>query len=257
MKWVQLYGNWNILWHRHSLGLEWKLTFSSPVTTAEFSKVAGMLSAALSTESPFKILNNLAGIPSPPLSLFVVMFPKAHLTSHSRMFDSRWVEHTIMVILVIETFSVQFCIFLPPLLLLQGPYISILYCAHLCVECSLGISSFLEEISSLFHLLLSSVSLHCSLKKAFWFLLSILWNSAFSWVNLSLFPLSLVYLLFSAICKTSSDNHFAFLYFFFWGMVLVTISCTMLQTSVHSSSGSLPLPDLIPQVYLSPPLLIH
>ena len=30
------------------LGLEWKLTFSSPVATAEFSRFAGMLSAALS-----------------------------------------------------------------------------------------------------------------------------------------------------------------------------------------------------------------
>ena len=32
----------------HSLGLEWKLTFSSPVAPAEFSKFAGILSAALS-----------------------------------------------------------------------------------------------------------------------------------------------------------------------------------------------------------------
>ena len=31
-----------------SLGLEWKLTFSSPVATAEFSSFAGILSAALS-----------------------------------------------------------------------------------------------------------------------------------------------------------------------------------------------------------------
>ena len=31
-----------------SLGLEWKLTFSSPVATAEFSKFANILSAALS-----------------------------------------------------------------------------------------------------------------------------------------------------------------------------------------------------------------
>ena len=30
-----------------SLGLKWKLTFSSSVATAEFSKFAGMLSAAL------------------------------------------------------------------------------------------------------------------------------------------------------------------------------------------------------------------
>ena len=34
--------------------------------------------------------------------------------------------------------------------------------------------------------------------------------------------------LFSGICKTSSDNHFAFLHFFFLGMVLITTSCTML-----------------------------
>ena len=36
------------LWHCLSLALEWKLTFSSPVATAEFSKFAGILSAALS-----------------------------------------------------------------------------------------------------------------------------------------------------------------------------------------------------------------
>ena len=39
---------WNILWHCLSLGLQWKLTFSSPVATAEFSKFAGILNAALS-----------------------------------------------------------------------------------------------------------------------------------------------------------------------------------------------------------------
>ena len=41
-------GSLSILWHCLSLGLEWKLTFSSPVATAEFSKFAGILSAALS-----------------------------------------------------------------------------------------------------------------------------------------------------------------------------------------------------------------
>ena len=38
----------SILWHCLSLGLEWKLTFSSSVATAEISKFAGILSAALS-----------------------------------------------------------------------------------------------------------------------------------------------------------------------------------------------------------------
>ena len=45
---MQLCGSLSILWHCLSLGLGWKLTFSSPVATAEFSKFAGVLSAALS-----------------------------------------------------------------------------------------------------------------------------------------------------------------------------------------------------------------
>ena len=43
------------------------------------------------TASSFRIWNSSTGIPSPPLSLFIVMLPKAHLTSYSRMSGSRWV----------------------------------------------------------------------------------------------------------------------------------------------------------------------
>ena len=43
------------------------------------------------TASSFRIWNSSTGIPSPPLDLFIVMFPKAHLTLHSRMSGSRWV----------------------------------------------------------------------------------------------------------------------------------------------------------------------
>ena len=39
----------------------------------------------------FRIWNSSARIPSPPLVLFIVMLPKVHLTSHSRMSGSRWV----------------------------------------------------------------------------------------------------------------------------------------------------------------------
>ena len=46
LKWVKFCSSLNILWHCPSLGLEWKLTFSSSVTTAEFSKFAGLLNAA-------------------------------------------------------------------------------------------------------------------------------------------------------------------------------------------------------------------
>ena len=35
---MQLCGSLNILWHCLSLGLEWKLTFSSPLATAEESE---------------------------------------------------------------------------------------------------------------------------------------------------------------------------------------------------------------------------
>jgi len=43
------------------------------------------------TASSFRIWNSSTGIPSPPLALFVLMLPKAHLTLHSRMSGSRWV----------------------------------------------------------------------------------------------------------------------------------------------------------------------
>ena len=36
------------LWDWNEMGLEWNLTFSSPVATAAFSKFAGILSVALS-----------------------------------------------------------------------------------------------------------------------------------------------------------------------------------------------------------------
>ena len=41
-----------------------------------------------SQSSLFRILNSSSGISSPPLALFVVMLPKAHLISHSRMSGS-------------------------------------------------------------------------------------------------------------------------------------------------------------------------
>ena len=52
-------------------------------------------------------------------------------------------------------------------------------------------------------------------------------------------PLPFTSLLFTAICKASSDNHFAFLHFFSLRMVLIPVSCTRSWTSIHSSSGTL------------------
>ena len=91
VRWVQLCSSLNILWHCLSLGLEWKLIFSSLVATAEFSKFADSIECSTFTASTYRIWNSSAGIPSPPVVLFVVMLPKAHLTFHSRISGSRWV----------------------------------------------------------------------------------------------------------------------------------------------------------------------
>ena len=113
------------------------------------------------TESSSRIWNSSTGIPPPPLALFVVMLSKAHLTSHSRMSGSRWVvtpwwlsgsEDLFCTVLFILTTSPYY------LLLPLGPYHFCPFCAHLCMKCSLAISDFPEEISSLSHCI---VFLYC------------------------------------------------------------------------------------------------
>ena len=108
------------------------------------------------------------------------------------------------------------------------------------MKCSLG--------SLVFPILLfSSISLHWSLRKAFLSLLATLWNSAFKWVYLPFSPLPFMSFLFSVICKASSDNHFAFLPFFFWGWSwsLPPVQCHKLPSIVHQA---LCLSDLIPWI---------
>ena len=49
------------------------------------------------TASSFRTWNSWAGIPSPPLALFVVMFPKAHMTSDSRTSGlGEWSHHAYL-----------------------------------------------------------------------------------------------------------------------------------------------------------------
>ena len=120
------------------------------------------------------------------------------------------------------------------------------------MKCSLGISNFLEEIASLSH------------SVAFLYFFALITEEGFLispcyslelWVEmvyLSFSPLSSASLLFSASCKASSDNHYAFLHFFFLRMVLIPAFYTMSWTSIHNSSGT--LSALIPWVYLSLPV---
>ena len=111
------------------------------------------------------------------------------------------------------------------------------------MKSSLGISNFLEEISSLSHSVVFLYFFALITEEGFLNLSLLFFGTLHS--NRYIFPFLLcLLLLFVAICKAFSDNHFAFLHFFFLGMVLITASYTVSRTSVHSSSGS--LSDLIP-----------
>ena len=155
------------------------------------------------TASSFRVWNGSTGIPSPPLALLVVMLPKAHLSSHSRISGSKWV-------ITPSWLSGSWRSFL---------FSSSVYSCHLFLISSASVRSipFLSFIEPIFVigpsliflkrylvfpiLLFSSISLHWSLRKAFLSLLAILWNSAFKWVYLSFSPMPFTSHLFTVICK--------------------------------------------------------
>jgi len=133
------------------------------------------------TASSFRTWNSAAGIPSPSLALFIEVLPEANLTSHSKMFGSRWVITQSWLSGSVRSFF----------------YSSSVYSCHLFLISSAFVMSipFLSFIVSVFAwnvplvslifmkrplvfpiLLFSSISLHCSLGKAFLSLLIILWN---------------------------------------------------------------------------------
>ena len=111
------------------------------------------------------------------------------------------------------------------------------------MKCSLDISNFLEKISSLSHSIVFLyffaliaeegflISPCYSLELCIQMGISFLFSFAFC------FSSFLSYFLSKASVKP--DNHFAFLHFFFIGMVLITASCTMSRTSIHTSLGTL------------------
>ena len=121
------------------------------------------------------------------------------------------------------------------------------------MKCPLGISNFLEEISSLSHsvdflyffTLISEegflISLCYSLELCIQMLISFL------------FPLLVASLLFTGICKASPDSQFGFLHFFSTGMILIPVSCLYNVTNLilYSSSGTLSIRSSPTKVHLS------
>ena len=203
-----LHDSFNILWNCLSFGLEWKLTFSSTVDTAEFSKFGDILNAALLQPHSLGFLNSSAGIPSPALSLFVVMLPKAHLTSYSSISGITWVTQT-------SSPSRSLWLFF---------YSSSVHSCHLFLISSASVRS-LNFLSFIVPILAWSVPLVAPifLKQSIHFTVLLFYSNSFSvhlWrlsyilllfhkVYLSLSPLPFTSLIFSAVFKASSGNHFA------------------------------------------------
>ena len=190
------------------------------------------------TASSFRIWNSSTGILSPPLGLFVMMLPKAHLTLHSRMSVSRWVIIPSWISGSLRSFLYSYVYSCHFFLISSASVRTILFLSFIVPIFAWNVplvSLISLKRSLVFPLLLfSSISFHCSLRKVFLFLLAILWNAAFWQICLSFSPLPFASLLFSAICKPFSDNHLAFLHFFFLEMVLITTSYTMLWTMRRS-----------------------
>ena len=159
--------------------------------------------------------NSSTGIPSPPLALFVVMFSKAHLTSHSRMCGHRcvitpsWLSgswrlfiysssgypYHLFLISSASFRSIPFLSFIEPIFSWNVPFASRIFLKR-CLVFPIPMFSY--------------ISLHWSLRKAFLSLLAILWNSAFRCLYFFYSPVPFASLLFTTIWKASPDSPFAF-----------------------------------------------
>ena len=85
-----------VQYFEHSLalplfGIGMKMDLFQPCGLCWIFQICWHIECSTFTASSFRIWNSSAGILLPPLALFVVMLPKAHLTSQSRMSGSRWV----------------------------------------------------------------------------------------------------------------------------------------------------------------------
>ena len=121
------------------------------------------------------------------------------------------------------------------------------------MKCSLGVSNFLEEISSLSHSVIFLYFFALITEEGFLISPCYSWELCNQMLTSFLFSLRFASLLSSAICEAFSDNHFAFLHFFFggWSWSLPLIQCHEPPSIVLQA---LCLSDRIPVIYLWLPL---
>ena len=150
----------------------------------------------------------------------------------------------MVIIWVTKIFFVQlFCVLLPPLFNIfyfcKVPTISVLYWAHLCMKYSLGISNFLEEISSLSHSVVFLYFFALITEEGFFYLFLLFFGTLHSSGYIFPFLLCLLLLFFSQLFVRPPQTSICFFHFFSMGMVLIAVSYRMSWTSFHSSSGTL------------------
>ena len=97
------------------LGIEMKTDLSQSCGHCWVFQICWHIGSSTFIASFFIAWNSSTENPSPPLALFLVMLPKALLTSYSRMSDSRWVITPLWLSGSWRSFFVAFfCVFLPP-----------------------------------------------------------------------------------------------------------------------------------------------
>ena len=79
--------SFSILWHC----LLWDWNVAQSRGHCWIFQICWHIECSTFTASSFWIWHSSTGIPSPPLGLFVVIPPKAYLTTYSSMFASKWV----------------------------------------------------------------------------------------------------------------------------------------------------------------------
>ena len=134
--------------------------------------MCGHIECSTFTASSFRIWNSSAGISWPPVALFIVMLPKAHLTSHSRLSGSRWVITPLWLSQSWRSFLYSYSLYSCHLFLISSASVrSIPFLSFVLLVFAWKIPFvaliFLKRCLVFPILLLSSISLHWLLRKAF------------------------------------------------------------------------------------------
>ena len=158
MRGAQLYNSLNVLCKCLPLGLEWKLTFFQSCGQHWVSDASPLDFTLQDVWSRWGIT---------PLWLSRSLRPFLYSSVYSCY---------LLIISSVFIRSFPFLSFIRPILAWNVPLI---------------LSVFLNRSLVFPVLWFSSISLHCSLRKAFLSLLAIVWNDAFSWIYLSFSPLLL------------------------------------------------------------------